>query len=473
MGSLVLLFAGALSAAQTEPAETISVRLQKEQELVYRGYYTETMEQPGTRTSRTWDLLHCILIRNTGARGVDAAFLTIQKARPQPGMSTESVALLDEATIEPSGKIMFRPRPNVPPRVPFNGPPNVETSVFVEMPRTGFVGGNSWDVTAENQLPQSWKIDHVESYPGGRCAVLIGEQAAPEWKYKAGSAWFRQDKVWIDLNAGFAIKIERTTCRREEIDIGQALFTGTTVCVLDNNVPTPCPAGLFRDRNLAVRQVSMLKDELTELQKPRGAPDLQGYDLLLKRIDLQLGSLAETPYREALATLRRQVEAAKKGERPPVPLVIESHKPVVNGVELGQAAADFVATDIFTGKQVRLSRLQGRPTMLLFFKPSSATARQLLQYAQSTAAQYNGQAWVFVLATEGSAETILPLRNELHLTIGIHTGQDGHRALGGDTTPRIVILDKSGMIRFIVAGWGGEYPDLLDKALKETIQLSP
>jgi hypothetical protein len=474
MGPFVLLIAGVWAAAQSEPAQLIPLRLQREQEMVYRGSCTEIVEQPGKRTSYVWEVQHCVLIRNVGPRGIEAAFLTIQRAPPQAGKSAETTALLEEGTIEPTGKIVFRPRPNALPRIPLNGPPNLEVAAFVEMPKTGLNGKLDWEIVAENQYPQNWKVQDVKDYPGGgRCVVMIGEQHTPEWKNAAGAAWWRQDTVWLDLNCGYAIKIDRTVRRREEVEAGQLYTTTRTVVKLDNNVPTPCPGGLFRDRLEAIKRTMQSSRCLEQLQQPGGARDLRAYDQLIAEINNDLRMLADTPYREALVTLRRRVEAAKQGERPPVPFEIPKHNEAKPHVEVGQAAPDFATTDLFSKKQFRLSQLQGQPVVLLFFKPSSNLAQYILSYAQNLSGRHAGQVHVLVLAVEGSAEAILPLRNELQLTIEVFAGADAHRLLSGDTTPRAVILDKSGVIRLIAPGWGGDYPHMFDEALEKMLHPAP
>src|SRR5262249_32910568 len=150
MGSFVLLIAGAWMATQSEPAEPSLLRFQREQEFVYRGHCTLIAEQPGNRTSQTWSLQHCILIRSTGPRGAEATFLTTQRTPPQRGVSSLPIAQIEQATIEPSGKVVFISSDNALPRIPLDGPPNLEVAAFVELPKSGLAGPTSWTTTAEN-----------------------------------------------------------------------------------------------------------------------------------------------------------------------------------------------------------------------------------------------------------------------------------------------------------------------------------
>jgi hypothetical protein len=470
MGSLVFLIAGAWMAAQSEPADPSLLRLQREQEFVYSGPCTLISEQPGNRTSRTWFMMHCILIRNNGTRGAEATFLTIQKTPPQPGVSTLPVAQLEQAIIEPNGKIAFQPTASSIPRIPLEGPPNLEVAAFVELPKTGLNGPTTWTTKAENGLPQTWRIQGVEEFSGSRYPVLIGEQSSPDWKDGSNPGWFRQDKVLLDFSGGYAVKIERTIRRRED---GGRVTTLFASCELDAGVPTPCPGGLFLDRWKTIQKTVAFAGELAELQLPRGAPNLSAYDELLTRIDQQLRIQADTPYREALVTLRRRVELARQGERPPAPLTVPTMKVPLPPVPPEPKSPDFALTDLITGRPTSSSDLRGKPGILFFFKPSSPTVQNLLYCAQDLSSRYAGQAHVLATATEGAPATILALRNQLQLTIGVFTGQDARRLLPVETTPCIIILDKSGAIRFTTLGWGGEYPVWIGREMEKVLHPSP
>jgi hypothetical protein len=470
MGSFVLFIAGAWMAAQSEPAEPSLLRLQREQEFVYSGPCTLITEQPGNRTSRTWYMMHCILIRNSGLRGAEATFLTIQRTPPQPGVSTLPVAQMEQAIIESNGRVVFQQVANPIPRIPIDGPANLEVAAFVELPKTGLTGPTNWTTKAENGLPQTWRIQGVEEFSGSRYPVLIGEQVSPSWKDGSSPGWFRQDKVLLDMSAGYAVKIERTIRRRDE---GSRVTTLFATCELDAGVPSPCPGGLFQDRWSTIKKTIAFGGELAELQLPRGAPNLSAYDDLLSRIDQQLKIQADTPYREAMVTLRRRVESARQGERPPEPLIVPSMKVPLPATLVESKSLDFALTDLVTGGQTKLSNLRSKPVILFFFKPSSPTVQNVLYCAQDLSGRYAGQAHVFAVATEGAAATILALRNQLQMTIGVFTGQDARRLIPGESTPCIIILDKSGTTRFITLGWGGEYPKLIGDEMNKVLHPAP
>jgi hypothetical protein len=470
MGSLVFLIAGAWMAAQSEPAEPNLVRLQPQQEFVYSGPCTLIVEQPGNRTSRTWYMMHCILIRNTSPHGADATFLTIQKTPPQPGITTLPVAQLEQAVIESNGRIVFQQTANSIPRIPLDGPPNLEVAAFIEMPKSGLNGPTTWTTKAENGLPQTWRVQGVEAFSGSRYPVLIGEQASPDWKNGSSPGWWRQDRVLFDLSAGYAVKIERTIRRREEGNRVSTLFTS---CELDAGVPSPCPGGLFQDRWDTIKRTVAFVNELAGLQLPRGAPNLGAYNDLLTRIDQQLRIQADTPYREAMVTLRRRVEQARQGERPPEPLVVPTMKVPLPAFPTEPTGPDLALTDLVSGRQGKLSALRGKPVILFFFKPSSSTVQNVLDCAQDLSGHFAGQAHVLAVAAEGAPATILALRNQLQLTIGVFTGQDARRLLSVESTPCTIILDKSGAIRFTTSGWGGEYPVWIGRELENVLHPSP
>src|SRR5262249_13131533 len=118
---------------------------------------------------------------------------------------------------------------------------------------------------------------------------------------------------------------------------------------------------------------------------------------LLNKINNYLETEGPTPYRDAVLQVRRRVEAAQKGETPPMaaPSVIEERPAVAT---IGYPAPDFVTTQ-FTGQDsVRLRGFQGRPVLLIFYSPASETAEEMLAYAQNLSNKHAGRVTVLPLS---------------------------------------------------------------------------
>ena len=136
----------------------------------------------------------------------------------------------------------------------------------------------------------------------------------------------------------------------------------------------------------------------------------------------------------------------------------------------GKAETDFVVADLLGGDAVHLSRLRGRPAVLIFFKPSSKLAGHVLRYAQSAAKAYSGRVHVFAMAVEGEPAELAKLRTEHRLEIPLYDGRAAVSLFAGRSTPRVVVLDQTGKVRLIGPGWGGEFPAWIHR---ELLQLAP
>src|SRR5262249_37568839 len=86
------------------------------------------------------------------------------------------------------------------------------------------------------------------------------------------------------------------------------------------------------------------------------------------------------PYCKAVVHVQGRIEAARRGETPPV-AEPEEHVPDRPRAASGQRAPDFVATDLIREQSVRLYQLLGRPVLLVFFNPAFETARDVLRFA--------------------------------------------------------------------------------------------
>src|SRR5262249_59157699 len=88
-----------------------------------------------------------------------------------------------------------------------------------------------------------------------------------------------------------------------------------------------------------------------------------------------------TPSREAMLSVRRRVEAAKRGEAP-APAVAEQGTESSTVAALGHTAPDFVVPDFTAKESARLRRFLGKPILMVFYHPASPTTPDLLRYAQ-------------------------------------------------------------------------------------------
>jgi hypothetical protein len=310
----------------------------------------------------------------------------------------------------------------------------------------------------------SWKMLITEFHRYGQCAKLKGEQSSGDWNVAGRTVWKRAEMAWMSLKEGFVVRLERNTEWRTE---SGELWKSTLVAELDS-MPANIPSQQFQDRRRDVLEAVQFAKELAELMKPRGEPDFRGYDSLLRR--MEHSNSRGTPYAAAIQSLHRRAEQARNGERPPEPLVIRTRKEPPKPAEDGEPAPDFSASDFAGGPSLKLSQLRGQPTVLVFFKPTSKLASRVLKYVQSTMTPYAGRVHVIALASEADLPALLSLRNNLKIKFPIYDGRAALSLFTGRSTPRTIVIDKSGMVTLILHGWNGEFPELIHKELLKLVK---
>lgn len=467
MNTIILSLAGALFAAPPQSAVAVPLRLSKGQELVYRGTYQEEISRPGARYTRHYEVEAYVLILDAGPRELRGAFLTSTRLHSKGAAPAVSAVRLEIGKIQPTGRVTFTNRPAAPPFVPLGGPPTLETSAFVELPKDGLDVGKPWQTSVRDEPSIRWSLTGIE-YVGGRCAKLLGEQRSLYWGQAGHESWKREERVWVQLQGGYASKIDRLIQHRDEV--GDTVFRSKLSLELDNSHnPVFHPGGTFKVRLTTVERTAELTGIFDDLVTQSGRRDQVGFDGLLNRIDFMLRNVSDTPYREALVALRRQAQAALAGERPPAPITIGVRKDSIQPLAIGQPMPSMTVSAITGNERLRLADLHGKPAMLTFVKGSSPTIDFVLRYLVSAQLKYSGRLMVVPLVIEGTA-ALQTRCNHMKIAATIYDGAELHRFITGSTTPLTVIFDKAGAVRVIAKGWGGEYPEWLDKEIQKLLK---
>jgi hypothetical protein len=114
-----------------------------------------------------------------------------------------------------------------------------------------------------------------------------------------------------------------------------------------------------------------------------------------------------------------------------------------------------VASDLINAGSVRLQRLLplGRPILLVFYKPGSWTAVDVLHFA---ADKHRLGVTVLGMAVGGETSLVQKQHAELKLQFPILAGKGFNLTYGVDATPCFVLLDGHGIVRGTYTGWGSE-----------------
>jgi peroxiredoxin len=448
----------------------LTPHLTRGQELVYRGSFVEQVGMglgsgntlaPSTRVhfQRAYRFETRFFVLDNPPRGVRlAAFTTLQDRTAQPaktGVRVEPVSSsvrLERINLDLQGKIQTDPVVSI--TVPLDGPPTLEVGAFVEIPRGRTALERGWETKEDGRPSMAWHIAGNEMINGKTCVKIVGVQQTDGWDRPRADrgSWRRQDTLWLAPRSGLSIRVERVIEQREP---AHRETTQKSVLRYDMESCLALPAQLALDRRQEVLNALNFRDAaMPMLTAPAGYG--KELDALQRKIATHLENQPTTPYRESMLLLKRQVEAAKRGEVLPV-VHSEATQPVVATV--GEAAPDFVASAITSPGSGRLARWKGKPILLVFYHPSSPTAGELLRFAQEVHTSYGKHVSVIGLSVIDEPEPALRQYTALKLSFPLLHGGGMRFSYAVDSTPKMVLIDSAGMVRGTYTGWGRETPE--------------
>jgi peroxiredoxin len=452
-------------------------RLSRSQELVYRGTFTEEASGPRVQFNRAYRLETRLFVLETPPRGADVAVLTTLQARPPrngPPVSAParpapvlSSARLERLQIDLQGKVTAPA--GVSLALPLDGAPTLECGPFVEVPRGRVAVGQSWEVVEVGRPVCTWRVVGTETVLGTVCLKLVGLQQSDDWDRGPAShpTWRRRETVWLSTRTGLASRVERVIECREP---ARREPTQRSVLRYELESSVQYPGQLSEDRRQEILQALTFRAGLQPLLSAPAHND-RALNVLLRRITYHLDNQPATPYREAVLQVRRLAEAARRGETPPAP-VIEGTRPGPVAT-LGQPAPDFLATEFAGSGAANLGRWKGRPLVLVFYHPSSCAASELLGFAQNLSTTYARHLAVVGLSVVDDDKKVLAQRDALKLTFPLLHGGGLRVSYAVETTPKIVLLDASGVVRGTYLGWGRETPDEVLTELRRWLSTGP
>src|SRR5438105_293249 len=183
-------------------------------ELVYTGLYTEKSLIPGVEHKREYRLDNTLFIMGSSGKQWDVAIMTVLGLRnfgpvgDKPIQAGSSVRL-EIGEVDKQGRLGGKKGASL--SLPLDGPPTLESSVFVEFP-VGRIGKqHMWSVTEDGRPPRTWQIVGLEQKNGSLCLKLVGEQQSDDWDRPRAdhTAWRRRDTVWVPPQLGVPTRVER------------------------------------------------------------------------------------------------------------------------------------------------------------------------------------------------------------------------------------------------------------------------
>lgn len=458
MKSTLLLLAIGCALGQRDGGEwVLTPQLAPGVELVYSGTCTEESLLPGVQYQRTYRIDNHLFVLAVDGAEHDVAFMTTLSAREpgvEPKFSTASVRL-ELARVDGQGRLKDAHRFHTPVGLP----PLIEVGSFIEAPLTR-VGRNSvWEVADAGRPPRTWVVVGAETSGGLMCAKLQGQQQSEDWDRPRAdrTAWRRRDVVWMSLQMGVAVKVERTLERRDPARREPSHRT-VTHYTLESRLRYP--GKLFDDRKREVLQAKRFVDDAGPYFRQ---PTLHGpqLDALLRKVSFHIDNSPTTPYRSAVLHLARKIDSARKGELLLAEYTTEEPAAPIGPLRIGQKAPDSLINNLTTGKAVRFTRLLGRPTLVFYYNPHTQTGLDVLGFAKELAEKSGDRISIVGMAVTTDPDFARAQHAELKLPFPILEGSALRLAFQVDATPRFVVLDGEGYLRETATGWAAHVADQL------------
>ena len=423
-------------------------------ELVYSGISTE--ETLGTSVTRSYRLQNHVLVLGSEGKVCDVAFMTTLTVRDpnQTGKTAPASIRLELAKVDNQGRM--KPLSGSTLHPPIAAPPTIETACFVEAPPIRVGRGASWDVAEEGQPPRSWQIQGTESCAGSPCVKLLGQQQSDDWdRPRADSAaWRRRDLIWLSVQAGIAVKVERTVERRDPARREPSHRTVTSY-TLESRLRYPNK--LFDDRKQEILLAHKIADDTAGFLK-QATGDSARLDLLLRKVSYHLENRPSTPYRMALEHAVERVDHAKRGEIVTAGY-LEQPPERLGPLQVGQRVPDFITEGLGTHTASRLSRSLGRPVLVFYYNPGTTIGVDVLKFAKELGDKNGDRMSILAMAVTNDVDAAIRQRAALDLPFPILDGGVMRIPFGVDGTPRFIVLDAEGVIRCQSTGWGIQIPD--------------
>jgi hypothetical protein len=483
MTATLYLIGCALASGQVSPAAppvrgdwVLAPRLARGQELVYRGQYQEEGTGGHLQFNRAYRIETRFFVLDTRPKEMDLAVLTVLKHRDgrPAGVSPDALlcsACLERVQLDLRGRLSGE---GVQFGVPLEGAPSLECGSFLEVPGGRIAPEQTWELNEAGRPVQLWRNIGTETTNGYLCLKLVGEQKSEDWDRPRAdhAAWRRIDTVWLPTRLGFACRVERRIEHREAAH-EKATQWGVLRYELDSSAQ--CPNSLAENRRREILQTLSFRDQLIPYQgDPTRYP--QQLSVLLKKIEYHLENQPETPYREAVVQVRRQVEAARRGETPQ-DTRREVPEPAPSRAVIGELAPDFVATNLTGGPSARPRNWMGKPVLLVFYSPRSPTTPAVLHFAHTLGAKNAHRLVVVGMSISADPAAVRKQHEELGFPYPVHDGSGLRITYEVESTPKLMLLDSNNIVRGSWVGWGHETPaevrDELRNWLAPTVNLPP
>lgn len=315
--------------------------LQKGDELTYLGTVAEANDRVGSRFRRALKLEVRALVLDAQQEWVDVAVLTLLRRTDDavtgavntitggaPDKAAPPAARLDLVRVFADGTVQRLAPVGPPPltldaKTPAHALPALPLDTFAPFefgmfaPRPPKAAPDKpWLVASAdaNRPAETWQAQGTEFVTAERCTVLVANQQHANWAKPVGgqSAWHRADAVWVSTRDGTARKVHRVIRHRDGTSAELAAWVEVKYELKDT---TRVIGRTFDRYRRDIETAHATAAEVAPLLPAAVKHGPKVFEARLQKLDAYLDDSDPTsPFREAVQAVRRQVDAARRGE---------------------------------------------------------------------------------------------------------------------------------------------------------------
>jgi peroxiredoxin len=474
-----------------DPLTLSGPQLARGDELVYTGEVQETGDRFDNRYKKRYEVEVRVFVLDATAGYSDCGVMTTvqplddtlipevtlpgqARVKANPSVRLDLIRVDDRGrvralapTVGPPPLPIGKHTPTTDPvPMPLDAPPGCELAAFVPLPIGAAKTGGTWDTTESNRPPLVWTAGSEAIWNGRRCVELTATQRTDGYELPdtVRHGWKRTETVLVSPADGYASRVTRSIVRREGRD-----QVGTLTARYELQPANKYAGEKYRETRAEIEAAwAFSAEHATTMAASRPRPgELRAR---AAAVDRYLGDrTTSTPYRMAIEAVKRRYDG---GTAPPVAKKIVANLVEQEELSVGQPAPDFAAIDVSrpTGR-IRLSAVRGKPAVLVFYKPGSATAVEALSVCEALHRKYADTLTVIPLAIHTSTADAEAERAKLKMTAPVYSGDDVRQAYSVSSYPHFFMVNRRGLLHWTFdAGVGPEVGYLVKQEVEKLLK---
>ncbi|MBL8825323.1 MAG: redoxin domain-containing protein [Planctomycetia bacterium] len=433
------------------------------QEFLYQGTVTETSKSTSSQGNKEYKLELRILV--TRILGNSAEIICCTRLfetgilRPEDALSIH----LTHAIIDHLGHITSCNAPTGK-SIRVDGPATWENGFLVPLvpPKSLFI--TDWESPESGRLPR--RFNWSKSLQNNEADQVNAVQESIDWQRPRAdtTAWKRSDSLTFSRPATLPNTVERLIIRRAPAhqDITSEIKTSYTL-VSSELLQGP----RFEERLADIYKIKSLQETIQQLAMHKHDKDTRtAWQLLEKQVQQLQSSPGNTPFRDALITMRSTIAAGLDNR-----LTIQqvNHEIAEQPFTTGSLVPHFQLLNS-QGNTVRLQQFQGKPCLLVFFQPGSELTKSLsFEIPLWMNEKYKSRFQCLFISSADVSKSMLPELSQQDNTIQVVLGKSIMNTFGVSATPHFILLDADGAFISCFTGWGNETRHSLDKIIRKEL----